>query len=246
MTRQPAFDPRRRALPWALLFATLLLWPAAPPPLAPAQHGEAPQEHGRHRQPRDLQQYLRDLDSPSRDEYQKPVQVVEALGLKPGMAVVDLGSGSGYFTRRFAEALGATGTVYAVDVEREMLAYVERSLPPATARATVELILANPEQPGLPPASADLIFLCNVYHHLEERPAYFTRLASALKPGGRVAVIDFYHDERAGNVGFPRRHLVARDTVIEEMTKAGYRLAREHRFLPRQYFLEFEPAGAPQ
>ncbi|WP_447973236.1 class I SAM-dependent methyltransferase [Nitrospira sp. Kam-Ns4a] len=234
-----------RPLILGILLLPLLLWSAPASQPAVAQHSDAPQEHGRPRQPTDLQQYLRDLDSPSRDEYQKPAQVIEALGLKPGMAVVDLGAGSGYFTRRFAEVVGTEGTIYAVDVEREMLAYVERSLPQRPARAKVELILASPEDPKLPPASTDLIFLCNVYHHLEERTTYFTRLMPALRPGGRVAIIDFYHDERSGNVGFPRRHLVARETVIEEMARAGYRLAREHRFLPRQYFLEFEPAGRP-
>ncbi len=234
---------RPTALP--LLLVSLLLGAAPSGQPAPTQQGHAAQEHARHRQPEDLAQYLRDLDSPARDEYQKPAQVVEALKLTPGMAVVDLGAGSGYFTRRFAEVVGAEGTIYAVDVEREMLAYVERSLSQRTARAKVELILASPEDPKLPPASADLIFLCNVYHHLEERTAYFTRLMPALRPGGRVAIIDFYHDERSGNVGFPRRHLVARETVIEEMARAGYRLAREHRFLPRQYFLEFEPAERP-
>lgn len=205
-----------------------------------AQHGQG-HGAGEHRRPSDLKQYLEHLDSPERDEYQKPEQVIEALAPKPGMAVADLGSGSGYFTRRFVKAVTEAGKVYAVDVEPEMLAYTKKSVEHMGIPSTVEFVLAQPDNPKLPKGSMDLIFLCNVYHHLENRTAYFANVKSALKPGGKIAIIDFYHDERAGNVGFPRRHLVARETVVGELTKAGYRLVREHEFLPRQYFLEFAP-----
>lgn len=200
--------------------------------------------HHHHRRPADIQAYLSHLDRPERDEYQQPARVVEALGLEPGMAVADLGSGSGYFTRRFVEALNGTGTVYAIDVEREMLDYVRASLEGRPDAAVVTFLLAKPDDPGLPPASVDLVFVCNVAHHIEDRPAYFARLSSALKPGGRIVIIDFYHDHRSGDVGFPRRHLVPRETVLAEMGQAGYRLVAEHDFLTRQYFLEFGRAGS--
>ena len=100
-------------------------------------------------------------------------------------------------------------------------------------------MLAAPDHTGLAPHSVDLIFLCNVYHHLENRVDYFSTAKAEVKPGGRVVVIDFYHDHRSGQIGFPRRHLVARETVIQEMAQAGLELVKEHRFLERQYFLEF-------
>jgi SAM-dependent methyltransferase len=106
----------------------------------------------------------------------------------------------------------------------------------------VQFILARPDNPKLPFESVDLIFVCNTVHHLEDRPAYFRKLRSSLKPGGRIVIIDFHPDERSGELGFPKRHLVAREIVIEEMTAASYRLLREHTFLPRQYFLEFVPS----
>ena len=211
------------------------LWLACPWS-ASAQHG-----HAEHRRPPDLKQYLEQLDRPERDEYQKPGQVVEALGLKAGMAVADLGAGSGYFTRRFVKAVTDAGKVYAIDVEQEMLAYTKTSLERLHIPHTVEFILALSDNPKLPPDSVDLIFLCNVYHHLEDRDRYFAAVKPALKTGGRITIVDFYHDKRSGDVGFPRRHLVARETVMEEMRRAGYRLLREHEFLPRQYFLEFVP-----
>jgi len=104
---------------------------------------------------------------------------------------------------------------------------------------TVEFILARPDSPKLPFESVDLLFICNTIHHLEERAKYFRDLTSSLKPGGRIGIIDFYPNERSGELGFPKHHLVSRDTVIKELTDAGYTLIREHHFLPKQYFLEF-------
>lgn len=208
-----------------------------------AQHGSDHQSESQHRGPRDIKQYLEILDSLERDKDQKPAQVVEALALKPGMSVADLGSGSGYFTRRFVEAVTETGKVYAVDVEQEMLTYAEQSLVHMHIPYTAEFILARPDNPKLPTSSVDLIFVCNVYHHLENRATYFADTKSALKPGGRVAIVDFYHDDRSGDVGFSKKHLVPRETVLAEMTKAGYTLLREHTFLPKQYFLEFVPTS---
>ncbi len=202
-----------------------------------AHHGRMP-----HRSPADLQEYLRKLDRPERDHYQKPSQVMETLALKPGMAVADLGAGSGYFTRRFVRAVTESGMVYAIDVEQGMLDYTRRSIEDLRIPYSAQFILASTDDPKLPAGSADLIFVCNVYHHLEDRSSYFSKVRSALKPEGRVAIIDFYHDSRSGEIGFPRRYLVARETVVEELSKAGYTLAREHEFLPRQYFLEFSVA----
>ncbi len=200
------------------------------------------QDPHQHRRPDNIAQYLEHLDSSERDQYQKPTQVIEALNLKPGQAVADLGSGSGYFTRRLVGAVTEVGKVYAIDVEPEMLRYVEDSLVHMHVPYNAEFILTRPDSLKLPVESVDLIFVCNVFHHLEDRATYFRNANSALKPGGRIAIIDFYHDERSGDLGFPKHQLVSQDTVMAEMTAAGYRLDREHTFLPRQYFLEFIPS----
>lgn len=238
--REP--DVARRRFAGVTAAVMLVCW-TIPAAMAPAQHGHAQKGGAQHRGPSDIKEYIASLERPERDQDQKPAQVVEALGVKPGMVVADIGAGSGYFTRRFAEAVTETGKVYAVDVEEEMLTYNSESLANLHFPYHAEFILARPDSPKLPTDSTNLIFLCNVYHHLEDRAAYFSNVKSALKPGGRVAVVDFYHDERSGEVGFPKKHLVPRETVIDEMTKAGYRLAKEHSFLPRQYFLEFVPTA---
>jgi ubiquinone/menaquinone biosynthesis C-methylase UbiE len=200
-----------------------------------------PQERHQHERMPNVMEYLDRLDRPERDQDQKPAQVVDALGLKPGMHVADLGAGSGYFTRRFVEAVSETGKVYVIDVEPEALKYVEERLVQMHRPFEAEFILARPDNPKIPIESVDLIFVCNTYHHLEDRTEYFRNVKTSLKPGGRIAIVDFYHDERSGELGFPKRHLVPRETLVEEMTAAGYRLANEHTFLPRQYFLEFTP-----
>ena len=212
-----------------LVFCSFLAGPA----LAEEQH--------KHRRPDDIKQYLKQLDRAERDQYQQPSKVIETLKLKPGMAVADLGSGSGYFTRRFVEAVTETGMVYAVDVEPEMLAYAKESILQMHIPYRAEFILAKPNNPKLPFESIDLLFVCNTIHHLEERTTYFSNLRSSLKPGARIAIIDFYPDERSGDLGFPKRHLVSREAVIQELAEAGYKLEREHSFLTKQYFLEFVP-----
>ena len=225
--------PIKTTIPSALLLVALL----AQPPLSGSP---VLAQHGHHHEPMpNVMEYLERLDRPERDQDQKPGLVVEALALKPGMSVADLGSGSGYFTRRFVEAVTETGKVYAIDVEPAALKYVEERLARMHRPYQAEFILARPDSPKLPKESVDVIFVCNTLHHLEDRTIYFRNVRPALKAGGRIAIIDYYHDERSGELGFPKKHLVARETVVKEFTAAGYRLVNEYTFLPKQYFLEF-------
>jgi arsenite methyltransferase len=211
-----------------------LLWLT---PASAQQHGK--DGHSERRGPSDIQQYIETLERPDRDHDQKPDDVIKALDLNEYMTIADIGAGSGYFTRKFVWAVQDKGLVYAVDIEPEMLKYNEEMIEHLHTPYNAKFLLTKPDDPMLPPSSVDLDFLCNTYHHLDRRPDYFSRLRGALKPGGRVTIIDFYHDERSGKLGFPKEHLVPRDTVIEEMTAAGFKQIKEHTFLARQYFLEF-------
>ena len=120
-----------------------------------------------------------------------------------------------------------------------MLAYNRKHIKNLGSPSQTQFILAQPNTPFLQSGSVDLVFLCNVYHHLEHSTEYMTKAKSALKPRGRVTIIDFYHDERSGKLGFSKHHLVPREMVVKEMQQAGFILLKEHTFLPRQYFLEF-------
>jgi arsenite methyltransferase len=189
-------------------------------------------------QPWDIDTYIEHLERPERDEYQQPEKVIEALNITPGMVVADVGAGSGYFTRRLVKVVGDTGRVIAIDVEQKMLDYNRHELGKLGIAKRAKFILAKPDDPSLPENSVDLVFFCNVYHHVEDQD-YFVKIKSALTSNGRTVIVDFYHDERSGKLGFSKHHLVPRERVIKNMEQAGYTLSKEHTFLSRQYFLEF-------
>jgi len=202
-----------------------------------------PQPGQQHRAPPDIKEYIEILERPDRDKEQKPDEVVKALTITDYMTIADIGAGSGYFTRKFVWVIQDRGMVYAVDTEPGMLKYNEEMADHLHTPYNAKFIVAKEDDPLLPPQSVDLVFLCNTYHHLDRRADYFTRVKAALKKNGRVAIIDFWTDGRAGDLGFSPDHLVARETVVKEMSEAGYTLSKEHTFLPRQYFLEFVPTG---
>lgn len=187
-----------------------------------------------HQTPPPVEEYARVLEDPKRDSWQKPDQVVAALRLKPTDIVADIGAGSGYFTRRIAPL---AATVYAVEVDRSMLDVV-------TQRAPKNLIpvLASPDDPKLPTRSVDVIFMCDVLHHIDGRPAYYEKLKKALKPGGRVVVVDFY--KKALPVGPPPARKLSVTQVSAEFRASGFRVSKSLDFLPYQYFLVFHFHGA--
>ena len=170
-----------------------------------------------------------------RDGWQQPEKVVQSLAIKPGDRIADLGSGGGYFTFRLSRAVGPTGKVYAVDVDKDMLEdLAERAK--KDGYGNIEKILAKYDDPSLPESGVDLIFTSNVYHHIEARAKYFADAAKYLRPGGRVAVVDF--DGRHWSATFVG-HTTPVELIKKEMDEAGYRLEREFDFLDRQSFLVF-------
>lgn len=199
---------------------------AAAPPVAP--HAAGP--HLEHGTPAER---MARYEDPQRAAWQRPDEVVRALALAPDARVVDLGVGSGYFAVRLARIV-ARGQVVGLDIEPAFVAAVnERArtegLPNLSARQ------CEPDDPGLAPASVDLILIVDTYHHLPDRPAYLARLRLALRPAGRIAIVDFKKDAKYGP---PPEHKLTREEVLAEAARAGLGLVREHDFLPEQYFLE--------
>jgi SAM-dependent methyltransferase len=177
------------------------------------------------------------FDDPERDAWQKPAEVIAALKLAPDATVADIGSGTGYFAVRLARA-APKGKVYGVDAEPDMVRYLgERAK--REGLTNLVPVTARPREPGLPVA-VDVAMLVDTYHHVPERERYFRELRKSLKPGGRLAIIDFTLDSP---VGPPRRARIPEGDVKRELSRAGYTLVEEHRFLPNQYFLVFRPAG---
>jgi len=159
------------------------------------------------------------------------------LDLKRGHIVADIGAGTGYFSVRLAKSETAP-KVYAADIEPSMVRYLrERAAKEGLTNVTA--VQAAADQPNLP-EPVDLILIVDTYHHIGDREAYFRRLAKSIKPGGRVVIIDFKPDSPEGP---PKEFRFPLEQFKAEMGKAGYKLAAQHNFLPRQQFLIFEVAS---
>lgn len=195
--------------------------------------GQAPHSH--QHQFGDADKWAAVFDDPKRDEWQKPNEVVKALGLKPNAIVADIGAGTGYFSMRLARLL-PKGKIYAVDLEPEMVRHLA-SRAKRDELPNVFAVQAAMDDARLP-EKVDLVLLVDTYHHIEDRTRYFGRLKGSLAPGGRVAIVDFTMDSELGP---PPRARVSPEQVKRELGKAGYEVAAEHDFLPNQYFLIFKP-----
>jgi ubiquinone/menaquinone biosynthesis C-methylase UbiE len=152
--------------------------------------------------------------------------------------VADVGAGTGYFNAYLARAVGPRGLVVAIDTEPKMVEHMTRR---AEREKTpqVRAALGEKGDPGLPEEGVDLVLMVDTYHHIDDRVRYLRRLARRLRPGGRLAIIDF--QKRPLPVGPPLEHKLAREEVVSELREASFRLLDEPRFLPYQYFLIFAP-----
>jgi SAM-dependent methyltransferase len=201
--------------------------------LAAAALAQAPHDH--QHEFSDAERWSEVFDDPKRDAWQKPHEVIEALKLKRDALVADIGAGTGYFSMRLAHRVPA-GKVYAVDLEPDMVKHLV-----ARAKrehlANVVAVQATTDDARLP-EKVDLVLMVDTYHHIDDRHRYFAKLKESLKPGGRVAIIDFTLDS---DIGPPPRARVSPERVKSELTAAGYKLADEQTFLENQYFLVFTP-----
>jgi len=184
------------------------------------------QEHHKHMH---ADTYAKVLEDPSRDAWQKPHEVIMALELKKTETIADIGAGTGYFSRRFARH---AGTVWAVDIDPKLLEIAGKNKP-----ENLKLVHAKMDDPSLPTGALDTIFICDVWHHIDGRSAYLLKLKKALKPGGRIVVIDFKEGKLP--VGPPPSMKITEPEMVREFAAAGFKVSQRHDILPHQYFLEF-------
>ena len=190
--------------------------------------------------PKDAEAWAKQFDDPSRDAWQRPDAVLDFIGLAPDARVADLGAGTGYFAMRLARRV-PDGRVLANDVEPDMVRYLgERAAKEGLSNLVP--VQGKPDDPALPEA-VDVAFMCNVYHHIEDRTGYFRKLAAQLRPGGRLVVVDFEKDAPDDAPGPPPQMRVAREVLVTELASAGFELVRaDSDILPHQYIVELRVA----
>ncbi len=180
------------------------------------------------------------LTRPERDEEEQPDRVVEALNLSAGATVVDLGAGVGYFTWRLAKRVGPQGRVIAVDIQQGMLDLLAENLR-QRGITNVDAVLASPDDPGLPRGQVDLVLLVDVYHELAQPEKTMEQVRQALKPDGRVVIIEYRKEDPS--IPIDPLHKMTVQEVRAEVEPVGYKLVEVLDFLPTQHILIFQDAG---
>lgn len=196
-------------------------------------HSGGHSDRGYHRSFDQAEKWAKEFDDPSRDAWQKPNEVLDALHLDRTARVADLGAGTGYFSARIARLI-PEGKLFAVDIEPDMLRFLGERAQREHLSFLVP-VLASAGSPNLP-EPVDLVLVVDTYHHIDDRLAYFAALRASLRPGGRLAIVDFKADSPNGP---PPEHRISAERVTAELNAAGYSLLVTHLFLPRQYFLVF-------
>lgn len=176
------------------------------------------------------------LEAPDRDSWQRPDQIMDAMGIADASIVADIGAGSGWFTIRLARRVGPRGLVYAEDVQSEMINAIFRRVQ-REGLTNVKPVLGRGSDPRLPERSLDAVLVVDAYHEMQDRVTMLVNLARSLKPQGRIGVVDFKLDGTGPGPSPEER--VSPDVVVKDAAKAGLRLIRQEPFLQYQYFLIF-------
>ena len=212
-------------------------WFAAP---AEAQDERA----ARHRVPAEFMSYLGAdwLERPERVEQEQPERVLDAMGLRPGDVVADVGCGSGYYARRMARRVQPGGTVYCEDIQPEMLD-IMRERATAEGVTGIEAVLGTPTDPKLPAAAVDWVIIADVYHEMSDPEPMLAGIRRALSPRGRVALLEYRVEDGTGDQ-IKADHTMSVRQVLMEWQAAGFELVALHDFLPSQHLFFFRTADS--
>ena len=214
-------------------------WLAAP---IQAQDGRA----ARHRIPAEFMSYLGAdwLERPERVEQEQPARVLDAMSLRPGDIVADVGCGSGYYARRMARRVQPGGTVYCEDIQPEMLD-IMRQRAADDGVTGIEAVLGTPTDPKLPGGAVDWIIIADVYHEMSDPEPMLAGIRRALSPRGRVALLEYRVEDGTGDQ-IKADHTMSVRQVLLEWQAAGFELVALHDFLPSQHLFFFRAAGSAE
>ena len=176
------------------------------------------------------------FDDPARDAWQRPADVVAAMRIAPGMTVADVGAGTGYFEPYLSRAVGASGKVIAVDLEPDMVRWIEERAK-REGLGNVQAVLGDPADSKLPPGSVDRVLVVDTWHHIDDRRAYAKKLAASLRPGGIVTIVDFTKDSPHGP---PPKARLSPEEVTADLAEAGLAAAVVDGGLPHQFIVAGE------
>jgi len=229
---QPSHRPMRRSLLPALMVVALCSGALLPLP------GQAAEAHGAHQTFDDPAAYSQSWDDPARDAWQRPADLVAALDVQPGMAVADIGTGTGYLLPHLSRAAGEAGRVFAVDISQAMLDWVQHR---ATREGmnNVVPVVASGSATGLPPASLDRAIMINVWHHIDDPDAYARDLHHVLRPDAVLFIVEA-HPEADHRGGPPRHFRLSPQVVVEQLQRAGFRARLDPFQLDRQFVVRAE------
>jgi ubiquinone/menaquinone biosynthesis C-methylase UbiE len=198
-----------------------------------SHHMGGPSDGAFHRRFEHADEWAKEFDNPERDAWQKPEEILDALHLKRASSVADIGAGTGYFSVRIAKRI-PDGKIFAADVEPDMVRYLGERAQRENLTNLVP-VQASADAANLP-EPVDVVLVVDTYHHIGDRPQYFAKLKSSLRPMGRLAIVDFKADSPNGP---PAQYRLSPERVTEELNAAGYSLMETLQFLPRQYYLVF-------
>lgn len=188
----------------------------------------------------DLPEFISRFEVESRELFARRHEIVAACQIKPGQTVADIGAGTGLFTRLFSEAVGKNGQVIAVDISQKFLEHIKTTSREAGQR-NVDTLLALPDSTGLPPESVDVAYICDTYHHFEYPLKTMASIQRALKPGGRVILVDFRRIPGT-STDWVLNHVRAGQEVFEaEIIESGFeKVSEEPELLQENYFVVFQ------
>ena len=227
-----------------LSFAAIALFPL----LLPAQEQSVRPGINDAFQNPNVEEFIERFERDGRDAYDHRHEVLAAMRLRPGMDVADIGAGTGLFTRLFAPLVSPEGKVYAVDISERFVKHVENTTAKAGLKNVVGVV-CTADSVKLPPASVDLAFICDTYHHFEVPQKTMASLHRALRPGGEVILIDFHRIEGVSSEWVLGHVRAGQEVFTKEIEQAGFRQVEEKKdLLSESYFVRFRkrpaaPAG---
>lgn len=189
----------------------------------------------------DVKEFVGKFEVESREVFVKRKDIVAAYKLKPGMAVADIGAGTGLFTRLFAKEVGPSGKVYAVDISKNFVEHILKTCKEEGLKNVVGVV-CRPDSVELPPQSVDLAFICDTYHHFEFPFKTLASIHRALRPGGRMVVVDFKRIPGVSSEWVLNHVRAGQETVTKEILSCGFRVVEEPKVLKENYYLVFEKA----